>query len=244
MLLFPSHSFSLPYFRNKWVIGRGLGLRAGRRECWHKRHLMICHLIESIQPSEVLLWFRVKAQSCNGLAICRAINYLLYWGTISVNRQSRAGELHSASATTTDLCCTNHRSCRCLPAPSLFCVFRLRVKGHSMWLKRGFNLSRLLTARITINHRFQDKERAWQAAVAPGYAPKGCTSFPSMVWWEALCTWLLSPHLPLKGLQPTGITAGDGRNSFPLLWRSVHAEVGKWGGCYSRPSALFSNTCE
>lgn len=84
----------------------------------------------------------------------------------------------------------------------------LGVEGHCMWLKRGFNLLRLLTVQIAANHKFQDKEPAWQAAVAPGYTPKGCTQFPSMGWWGARWTWLLSPCLPLKGSQPTGVTEG------------------------------------
>lgn len=110
---------------------------------------MICHLIESIQTSEVLLWSRVKAQGCNSLAICRAINYSLYWGTISVNRQRRA-EVRSVCATTTDLCWANHPSCWCVLAPSFFYVFKLGMEGHCLWFKKGFSLWDCLQCKLLL----------------------------------------------------------------------------------------------
>lgn len=69
------------------------------------------------------------------------------------------------------------KSPQLLLPPGLFHVLRIQieVEGYSTWLKRGFNLSKLLTAQITISHKIQGKEYVQQAAVAPGYAPEGCS---------------------------------------------------------------------
>lgn len=164
-----------------------------KRECWHKRPQMKCHLIKSIQPSEVLLWSRVKAQSDNGLTIRRTRNFGLLGDKLSKKMRS-AGELNSASASTTELCWANYLSCCCLLAPSTFYTFRLGWQGIACGQKEVSISQDHLQYKLLLIIKSKVKSVCDRLQWLLDVHPRDAHDFPVHgVWWGTLCTWWLSP---------------------------------------------------